>query len=949
MAAYSHHHSRAGSRTSASVFNALGEQQELPNGSCNFRDLSLGARAPPCGCQRFWLNVGHFGALDGPGGSERAWCFCGHHACFHNALSQQTQPQRVQESIQASNGMSGVGHLRTDNDEAPEGYVSVQQNRPTSPKRLTGLGIQPESRSLSQATYTRMWDALNSYARQQADSDVSETTSKLPSTAAPSLVEETTISPERRVQAEQRPCRPMGPPVNIPQGSIPRTNPEEYSATEVATPSIAGTPDFRALASSSNQTRNSPGHLQPGNLQPRPAPAPIPDEPSARAPAIEQEQPTPSASATLSAQEVQTILRSYGQRLDILESVSFSHIPVEELQERFDLVDGRLLDLEQWRNEHEKLHTSPEPDGATSSKRRRLLPTGTNSFSSDISFDSNAAAQTEAMVLATLASNSVTNPRIEALEDRIADLEDSALPSYTRPWQVQVVLLPWGRELRGIWFSSTQATQHSIRSTTQIPEEWTGASSAPKLSFQSSTSAAWTTESIQAWANEAHDWLSPKACGPTGRVFNRLASRGLVRDVTLTASDARHILDKIADAFGIAVEMDSGSESEETNRYQALRERFIPLRKVRKSARLRFLNPAEMVTSATWTASFLDSSVFMKVTDGQRRLYITTPEAYTQPAAEGLSWKKIQDLPSFTPNDDTEDGKGKEPPSDACWSYTGRLDEPISAPSSFDSRWSAKSPDNRNTERPVEAPSPNSSIVSFSAPLLHHRTHSLPSSTSATTLENKATIPKRRIASSEPHTSTLAAATHALESGGQEITTKRRRISLSPGAASGAAATAAAPEVEEGVEPNNPTVPIPTPRWSREPPSPFTTSEDVTAPRSQDGGGGSHGRFSRRRGTTPAAYATPYSNNNFNYSYFAGRMELGVGDGDTEADTEVGAERVVGGGGGGGGAVLEEEWEGVEDHCHVESHLVGEDDGCGGGGSSEQEGGFEGDLDEYSV
>ena len=65
----------------------------------------------------------------------------------------------------------------------------------------------------------------------------------------------------------------------------------------------------------------------------------------------------------------------------------------------------------------------------------------------------------------------------------------------------------------------------------------------------------------------------------------------------------------------------------------------MPLRKVRKSARLRFMSPAEMVTSATWTADLLDSSVFMKVNDGQRRLYITTPHAYLQKSDGGWTWK----------------------------------------------------------------------------------------------------------------------------------------------------------------------------------------------------------------------------------------------------------------------------------------------------------------------
>lgn len=82
-----------------------------------------------------------------------------------------------------------------------------------------------------------------------------------------------------------------------------------------------------------------------------------------------------------------------------------------------------------------------------------------------------------------------------------------------------------------------------------------------------------------------------------------------------------------------------------------------------------------------------------------------------------------------------------------------------------------------------------------------------------------------------------------------------------------------------------------TPRWSREPPSPFT-SEAAAEARSQ-------GTSNRKRGTTPFAYATPHSNSNF-----IGRFEFTTGDGDTEADTEVLADHSDRG---------EEAWEGVDD------------------------------------
>lgn len=878
MAAHPHNHSRVGSRASLGV--GFGDI-DLPNGNCNFRDLSLGSRAPVCGCTRFWLKVEQ--AFGGEGGSERAWCFCGHHACFHSAG---TLPRLSLEGVVEGSRL-GIGQ------EVGNGSVNgddMAQRRPETPqKRPSGLGLgiqQPESRQQSQSINTRVWQALNDFARNQEDG-ASDATSKLPSTNAPSLVEEPRLSPNRMIQDRLQQYRNMAPPINIPPGPTPRP-PEEYSATEVATPSIAGTPDFRALASSSGQ-RVSPGHLNPGRIEARQTePDPIyQPEPVARpatAPAPEV-QPTNAAFRGMSSQELQDILRVYGQRIEVLESLSFSQVPVEELQERFELFDGRILDLEHWRTEQEQIRHSPEPQPG-SSKRRRLLPTE-GSFGSDASFDSSAAAHTEAAVLATLAANAETHPRIDALESRVSDLESATMPSFARPWQVQVVLLPWGRDLRGIWFSSTEATQQSMRSTTQVSEEWTGAQSAPKLSFKSSTSGAWTTESIQAWAKDAQEWLSPKACGPTGTVFQRLASRGLVKDVTLTAPDARHIFDSIRNAFSHIDKNQTELDPEDAKNYQGLSESFIPLRKVRKSARLRFLSTAEMVTSATWTAPFLDASVFMKVTNGQRRLYITMSDAYLQPNSEAWSWKKLHDLPIIDASGEEQAAQRDNLAIEACWSYNEQLDYVPSVHSSFgshESQWSTRSQiaandnDTSDQDPPI---SPRSSSL-----LPRQRTVSLPSSSSGNN-KLRDLLPKRRIASFEP---VATIPIHAEESG-VEIIAKRRRISHSP-------------ELERRYEAERRGVGF-TPRLSREPPSPFTSDPPPGSTAEGQAEARSQATSSRKRGNTPFAYATPHS-----HSHYINRLEYLGDGGDTEADTDLYADRSERAS---EYADQDQEWEGVEE------------------------------------
>ncbi|RMX83283.1 hypothetical protein D0869_05419 [Hortaea werneckii] len=479
-----------------------------------------------------------------------------------------------------------------------------------------------------------------------------------------------------------------------------------------------------------------------------------------------------------------------------------------------------------------------------------------------------------AAVLATLAANAETVPRIEALENRMTDLESDAMPSFTRPWQVQVVLLPWGSDLHGIWFSAMDATHHSMKPSQQASDEWSGAQSLPKLSFQSATAGAWTTESIQAWANETEEWLSPKACGPNGMVFQRLASRGLVQDVTFQGSDSRHILNTLAAHFEGILPSEALDMSEQMPNYQGFQEAFVPLRKVRKSSRLRFLSPSEMVTSAIWNASFLDSSVMMKVNDGQRRLYITTPEAYTQSCDNGFSWPGIRRLPLFDATGEEQAAQATSAVIEACWTYNDQLDRPASARTSFTSNDFNSSPPGRGSSYDSMKGIPQPISPRSEARTLRYRTMSLPDSSST---GQQSCNPKRRVASFESGTTVPVSHRDALE----PMSFKKRRISKTPEAE------------HKGVGF--------TPRWSREPPSPFTSEPQVEIY--------SQGAASARRGATPFAYATPHSN-----TVCVGRPDFLRGDGDTEADTEMGQPQSEHG---------EEEWHGVEEDRELEDEREG--------------------------
>ncbi|KAF2720096.1 hypothetical protein K431DRAFT_286098 [Polychaeton citri CBS 116435] len=881
---------------STSIHNGASFNAHLPGGPCNFRDLNCGAHAPICGCKRFWLNPTQAVV----GGDERAWCFCGHHACFHNAFNH-SQIQSIEPLVtvgaEQRPASTPVRLTHTNFHQSEAAPPALEPAR--APSQPSGLGIRHETRNESHSINARVWDALNGFARQQDDGEMSITTSQLPSTAAPSVVGDFGQGSNRDVNSWSQNAQRMPPPISLPSGFNTRPGADDYqgSATEVATPSIAGTPDFRAFAPSGSQARISPPQPLTIETQPLIRNATSANEQVADARrmsvASQRSPPAHDRPHSMSVKEIKEMMQAYGQRIAALECISFSQVPMEDVQEQFSHFDSRLLDLEHWRAEQDQQQACRDEEAASNSKRQRmLLPSETSSFNSDTSFDGNAAMHADAAVLAAIAADAETGPRIDALETRIADLEKAALPSYSHPWQVEVVLLPWGRDLRGIWISSAEATPRSQNKPVDGPEEWSGAQQASKLSFQSSSSAAWTTESIQAWAEEAQDWLSPKACGPHGTIFQRLISRGLVRQLTLTAPDARHIMRAIRDAFQGFTGGEERSQTELSDRYHALREPFIPLRKIRKSSRLRYLSPAEMTTSSLWTAGFLDSNVCMKLQDQHRRLYITTPEAYLQPDRGQWSWTLVKHLPPFITEGGQEDAAGASSGAiEACWTHSDRLDCPPSLHTSFatnmshQSAWSTRSQQSDGqpsgglpNEDSGDLPSvPSAASENSQRYYLRKRTVSLPMDSSSAIEQVGVEITKRRVASFETvPTSSTSAAQFA-----EASRAKRRRISTSP-------------EVERrGV--------YFTPRLSREPPSPFTSEATAGEARSQ-GASSSN----RRRGNTPFAYATPHSNN------FIGTMDLGEVDGDTVHDSDPEQDDHE-------SEQNDEEWHGVEEDVEDDS------------------------------
>ncbi|OJD29038.1 uncharacterized protein BKCO1_9600017 [Diplodia corticola] len=381
---------------------------------------------------------------------------------------------------------------------------------------------------------------------------------------------------------------------------------------------------------------------------------------------------------------ISTTIQNMSDRLWMLENASFQHVPAEEICDKFDLMDGRLLEVEQRLIDLDR----PQEDSQTSMVRRDA--TEDKSFYGECS------------------------ESLAKIEHRLQDLECS-VPSTSYPWEIEVVLLPWGRDLHGIWFTKSELSAKSQRSRSNR-----GSSiSPPRIK---GTEHGRTSHHHQ----NHHDGLEyeklfPKACGPRNKVWHRLKSRGFVKNVVITEPGARHILTTIDEAFGESILEVAGDSShiEDDELYPGgLTAPVIPLRKVQKDMQLRFLPASEMISPTLWNAEFLACDVIHHVR-GKKRLYVTGSCAYIQPDAEecGSTWQDIKDLPRVDMYSSAdEDAQAPESGYEGdWWDWHPSLDPPLETVSSC------------NT--PNNSGSANSSFDSATSLPLRHPTNELPDPT----------------------------------------------------------------------------------------------------------------------------------------------------------------------------------------------------------------------------
>ncbi|KAI9653489.1 MAG: hypothetical protein M1831_006037 [Alyxoria varia] len=546
-------------------------------------------------------------------------------------------------------------------------------------------------------------------------------------------------SPSRQFMEHVTQTRMNKPPVQIPT-TRPVINIDDLaqSATEVATPSQAGTP----VLNGSDEVMQSIKVGIEGLQQDLVRANQTLNERRSATPAFSKElngafgtsvKPTSTAQghATINSAHEQNItlaelvsqiaslrnilatsptlgssLLSISNRLDALESTSFSHVSVEDIGDRVELFDGRLLDIESKVDDLERCNHLHEQD-KDDRRPAQDLPLG--SFTSHMS-----ECQDGHLVRVD------TMMRLKYLEDRLINLEKACGPSMSQPWEVEIVLFPWGHDLKGIWFPEDEASAGSNVVTQDsnkvVSTNHHSARSPGKHSTRSTKLKRSNRKTIQEWKPSSKNVRSARACGPTkgskGRLFDRLRSRGFVRKVSFYHDHSDHVLSIVCSAFqdllkaparqGVVDLEDSAMSDDGDNvapfeQLMALHCPFIPLRKVHKSTRLQFLSPAELSTPSLWTANFLDANVFMKApSQGLTRLYVTTPAAYLQNAeASAWTWQKIRELPRYEGAHDDEDmpdadiqGVGEADACEACWVWDARLDPPTSANSSFASHGS---------------------------------------------------------------------------------------------------------------------------------------------------------------------------------------------------------------------------------------------------------------------
>ncbi|CEJ91686.1 hypothetical protein VHEMI07382 [[Torrubiella] hemipterigena] len=764
----------------------------LPQGGCNFVDLTQGAAGTRCGCRKYWSRQ----TIEGPNPaiSHQGWCMCNHHACFHDDRLSDEQVAPI--PIASGQENEKPKPLR----EPLSPMIDVQSHMPQPAQNLGfpsfSAGGAPLSfihdnpmdfnNGISQNNTPQVAPSLpdtihwGDFVQSQVE------TSGLPPIPAQCLLASQTASTTSSVQAKYlRPfagkgLNTLGPPA--PRAPIP---PSPLS-NKFRTP-LQVQREVETSAMVIDQGSSTPMTTITTQIEPRSAAK------------------GPSSREVL--KNVTETLGSHEQRLDRLETTSFAAPAHDECHEKHEHFDLRITDVEGKLDE--LLEKQINDDGAVSRRGDRRDDDATTQSGLSVVSDATSRPTRDHDLLA----------QIKALQDQVLHLQ-SLSPSHNNPWEIEVVFLPF--PLKRVWQDMHQFKIEPNASS----DDWTQL----PMTMSSSPMRA-QTPMFGDWATSDHEieWLLPKACADTSVTDQRLRSRGLIKTVSVRGTDARSIQAAINNTFAsVFEEMQVMPRSHETDqrlsKFHGLQSFWVPLRKIHKESRLRFLSPAEMITPAVWDASFLNS-VMMR--SSQRRLFITHPDAYLQDRTaydSGWTWQRIRELTRVYPGSDASQ---RVPEADALedhWSWNEQMDEPISANNSGNFRQQhriSRSPSFAQIARIERWRSQSPAILRDSTPMGSGRRGSMPPH--LRTMSGPV-VPPARPSPLEP---------------------PRRNASMTNYHRYASPAVRVGPNggIMKPRRTRSPSFAQATPRWTTSPsPAPWASHER-------------HGQ----RGMTPFAYATPYS------------------------------------------------------------------------------------------
>ncbi|KAK9445508.1 hypothetical protein VB005_00620 [Metarhizium brunneum] len=694
----------------------------LPNGSCNFVDLTPGATGAKCGCRRFWPRQ----AMGNPVAGQSGWCMCAHHACYHDERSRDDAQQQQQQLPQ----QTGFAPLGQENERPRTGREPLS---PVVDASMQGVSTVPgfDFAAFSPGIPLSFVHEFEDTSKQEA--------SPLPLGSMPD-----TLAWEEYLQQPSQCPRPPSDPMALPP------IPSQFlmaSQTGSTTSSIQakyqrpfagkglGTLDVTPPGPRSPRQQQQPPPSKVDKNLPSAAPADpatsnddfvfvdrnIQGLATSQPDTATQLEPRATAAAHRISREtlqnLSDVVSGHEQRLDRLETVSFSANGHEECVDLHDHMDLRVTELEQRMEGVEKV----------------MDVAGLTNKQADGEDDGVKSVFSTAAGSASLPNPEEIMSQIDSLRAQVTHLQ-SFLPSHGHAWTIEVVFLPF--PLKRLWQELSQFKNDASISNddwTQIPMTLSSAT----LRSQSPFGGDWTVSDHDA------EWLYPRACGDKSTQDKRLRSRGLIQTVSFYGPDARSVQAGIHEAFGSVFRtMGTTPRRQSTDprlsRYLGLQESWAPLRKVRKESRLRFLSAAEMLTPTLWDVGFLHS-VAMK--SAEPRLFITHPDAYIQDYEayeSGCAWQRVREMDRVSP-DVSESQQVKEADAmEHCWLWNEQLDEAPSIPTSLNMRQRRQhpvSPALVSLEQPwrsvspaaIRHPSPMLSSGRRPAPRLPHiRTASAP-------------------------------------------------------------------------------------------------------------------------------------------------------------------------------------------------------------------------------